>query len=424
MAVPQSGANTSPGPSLAVIQSCRSCGGSDLPFVLGLGETPLANALPEAGSTAPEPAYPLEVVLCRACSLLQLTVTVPPAQLFSDYIYFSSFSDTMLQHAKTSALELIEERRLGASSLVVEIASNDGYLLRNFVDRGVPVLGVEPARNIARVARERGVATVEEFFGEDLVDRLFAEGRPHADVILANNVMAHVPAVNGVVAGVARLLAPGGVFVMETPYVKDLLDNVEFDTIYHEHVFYYSLTALDHLFRRHGLAVVDVRWLPIHGGTIRVRGVLAQGAQPSAAVRELLEREAEWGVAAPGRYEEFARRVGALRQELRALISEIKGSGKRIAAYGAAAKGSTLLNYMGLGTDVIDYVVDRSTHKQGRLMPGSRLPISPPERLVQDLPEYTLLLSWNLADEVLRQQQEYRNLGGRFIIPVPSVRVT
>jgi SAM-dependent methyltransferase len=328
----------------------------------------------------------------------------------------------MLRHADESAERLIRARGLGPGSLVVEIASNDGYLLKNFIAAGVPVLGIDPARNVARTAEERGVPTVAEFFGRALAESLAAEGK-RADVILANNVMAHVPDVNGVIAGVKRLLKHEGAFVLETPYVKNLLDHLEFDTIYHEHLFYYSLTALESLFRRHGLAAAEVEHLPIHGGSLRVTAVHAgrEGDRPS--VRTLLEREAAWGVDRPETYREFASRVADLRDALRELIRQLKAEGKRMAAYGAAAKGSTLLNYLGVGRESLDFVADRSPVKQGRYMPGVRLPIVRPERLREEMPDYTLLLTWNFAEEIMGQQDEYRRLGGRFIIPVPRPTV-
>jgi SAM-dependent methyltransferase len=403
----------------STLSQCRSCGGTHLTHVLSLGEMPLANALLTCDQvSAPENVYPLELALCGDCSLLQITEMVPPEILFREYLYFSSFSDTVVKHAQEIAERLLVERRLDSKSLVLEIASNDGYLLQHFVKAGVPVLGVEPAANIAKVAVERGIPTVSEFFGLDLAQAFVAAGT-RADVVLANNVMAHVPDINGVVAGIRHVLQPDGVFVMETPYVKDLIDELEFDTIYHEHLFYYSLTALEHLFRRNGLAATAVEHVSIHGGSLRVTAVHAGREGDRPTVRALLDTEKEWGVATERPYCDFAGRVDALRQSLRALLEGLKRNNKRVAAYGAAAKGATLLNFMSIDGELLDFVVDRSTYKQGRFMPGVRLPIYPTERLIEAMPDYVLLLTWNFAAEIMQQQQEYRSRGGKFIVPVP-----
>lgn len=403
---------------------CRSCGGNHLHLILALGRTPLANALLTAEQLSqPEPAYPLDVVFCADCALVQITETVPPEVLFSDYLYFSSFSDTMLRHAEALAGELTQARALGAESLVVEIASNDGYLLQFYKGRGVPVLGIEPAANIARVAEaERGIPTLCAFFGAELGERLRAEGR-QADVIHAHNVLAHVADLNGVVQGIAALLKPDGVAVIEAPYVKDLIDHREFDTIYHEHLCYFSLTALDRLFARHGLVIADVRRVPIHGGSLQIHAMRAESASRGPAVQALLAEESAWGVNDFAFYAGFARAVEALRADLRALLGGLKAQGKTIAAYGASAKGSTLLNYFSIGGETLDFVADRSTYKQGRYTPGTHLPIVAPSTLLKEQPDYVLLLTWNFADEILDQQTEYRQRGGQFIIPIPQVRV-
>jgi SAM-dependent methyltransferase len=391
--------------------------------VLNLGRTPLANQLLSVPlPDEPELTYPLELVFCPRCTLLQITVTVPPEILFRDYLYFSSFSDTMLRHAERSAERLIAERALGPRSLVVEAASNDGYFLQHFARRGIPVLGIEPARNIAAVARTKGIPTVDEFFCSRISEHLRGEGRT-ADVFLANNVLAHVADLYDFVVGVRTLLAPRGVAVIEVPYAKDMIDHGEFDTIYHEHLCYFSLTALANLFKPHRLAVTHVERLPIHGGSLRVFVSHADGQRPDATVDELLREEKAWGVDRPAFYQGFARKVASLKTSLRDLLLGLKQSGKRLAAYGAAAKGSTLLNYMGIGRDILDFVVDRSTYKQGRYMPGVRLPIFAPAKLLEAMPDYTLLLTWNFADEILGQQAEYRRRGGRFIIPVPEPKV-
>jgi SAM-dependent methyltransferase len=396
--------------------TCRSCGGSELEPVLSLGETPLANALiaPDAVDDTEE-RFPLDLVFCRTCALVQITEDVPPEILFRDYVYFSSFSDTVLENARAIATRLADERTI---SLVVEIASNDGYLLQHYAARGVPVLGIEPARNIAEVAREKGIDTIAEFFTEDFARELVAHGK-RADVIHANNVLAHVADLHGFIAGIAALLRDDGVAVIEVPYLRELIEQLEFDTIYHEHLCYFSLTALDTLFARHGLTIFDVERLPIHGGSLRI---FAGREERRESVLRLLEEERAWGVATADAYLDFGARVRALCATLRTKLAELKRDGARIAAYGASAKGTTLLSFSGVGSE-LDFVADRSTAKQGKLTPGTRLPIVPPEELVARMPDYVLLLAWNFAPEIMRQQDEYRRRGGKFIVPVPEVAI-
>lgn len=403
--------------------ACRLCGQVGLNSILSLGETPLANALLKEDQLAEtESRWPLELAWCPDCSLAQITETVPPEILFREYAYFSSFSDTMVAHAKSIADRVRTVRGLGPDSLAVEIASNDGYLLQWYHKASVPVLGIEPARNIAKVAEsERGVRTISEFFGEELAKKLADSGQ-RADVIHANNVLAHVADLNGVVAGFAAMLKPNGVVVVEAPYLRDLIDHIEFDTIYHEHLCYFSLTALKRLFLRHKLAIVDVERLAIHGGSLRIFAVHAGSAPVQASVEQLLRQESVW-VRDEAYYKSFGDKVESLRNQLVGLLQSIKADGKRIAVYGASAKGSTLLNFFGIGNELLEYVVDRSTVKQGRYTPGTKLKICDPTRLVEDRPDYCLLLTWNFADEVLAQQAKYRELGGKFIVPVPQVRV-
>jgi SAM-dependent methyltransferase len=404
---------------------CRSCGAHSLELILSLGHTPLANALLTAEQLgAPEATYPLDLAFCPACALVQITETVPPEQLFREYFYLSSFSDTMLGHAEELTGRLVRERALDADSLAVEVASNDGYLLQYYKRAGIPVLGIEPAANIARIAtQERGIPTVCEFFGETLAAKLAGQGQ-RADVIHANNVLAHVADLNGFVRGLELLLKDDGVAVIEVPYVKEMIDHREFDTIYHEHLCYFSLTALDMLFRRHGLRIQDVELLPLHGGSLLVvAGKDGVEGVVSERVTRMLEAEAAWGVSEMDFYRGFGQGVARLRDELLALLKELKAEGKRIAVYGASAKGSTLLNYFGLGRETLDFVVDRSTVKQGYYTPGTHLPIHAPEMLLAEMPDYVLLLTWNFADEILAQQSAYRERGGRFILPIPEVKV-
>jgi hypothetical protein len=404
--------------------ACRSCGCTDTESILDLGRTPLANSLlTEEELSRPEPVYPLELVFCPSCALVQITETVPPEQLFRDYLYFSSFSETLVNRAGVLANEMITAKGLNADSLAMEIASNDGYLLQHYLKAGVPVLGIEPALNIAKVAREeRGIRTISEFFGSELAGQLVADGE-RADVLHANNVLAHVPELNGFVSGIGAVLAKEGVAVIEVPYVKDLIDHCEFDTIYHEHLCYYSLTALDTLFTRHGLRIHDVELVPIHGGSLRLYASRKGEVTVSNRVGDLLKVEEAWGVSDIAFYKAFAGRVETLKHSLRDTLGNLKADGNRIAAYGAAAKGSTLLNYFEIGTETIDFVVDRSNYKQGRYMPGVHIPIRDPQEVLDAKPDFCLLLAWNFADEIMRQQAAYKTTGGRFIVPIPDVRL-
>lgn len=402
---------------------CRSCNSTDIVSVLDLGETPLANSLlRESELTEKEKIYPLDLVYCQQCTLVQITETVPPEELFSHYLYFSSFSDTMLEHAATLVNRLIQENQLGENSLALEVASNDGYLLQYYKETGVPVLGIDPAENIAKVAQEKGIPTLAEFFGTEVAAKLRDEGT-QADVIHAHNVLAHVADLNGVVAGMQMILKDAGTIVVEAPYVKDLIDHVEFDTIYHEHLCYFSLTALDKLFARHGLTIMYVERIPIHGGSLRIFAQHTTRAQRQQSVIDLLSEEEAWGVKTFDFYHDFGSHVETLKTELCDLLAKLKSEGKTIAAYGASAKGSTLLNYFGIGAETLDFVADRSTVKQGYYTPGTHLPIVSPEALQEKQPDYTLLLVWNFADEVLKQQQAYRDAGGKFIIPIPEVKI-
>ncbi len=407
----------------SVLYSCRSCGKTGLQLILSLGNMPLANALlTEEQLSQSEPTYPLDLVYCPSCTLVQITETVPPEVLFREYTYFSSFSDTMLEHAQQLVQRLITALNLSSESLVVELASNDGYLLQFFLPAGIPVLGIEPASNVAEVARKKGISTINEFFDKRLALHLRQQGK-QADVIIANNVLAHVADLHGFVEGIRMLLKPDGTAVFEVAYVKDMIDADAFDQIYHEHLCYYSLTALSHLLESHQLQVVGVEKIPTHGGSLRVYVQHYNGTSLDSRVEALLREEQSWGVHSFASYKSFAERVQQRRQNLVRLLQKLKADGHRLAGYGAAAKGTVLLNYFQIGKDLIDFIVDRNPHKQGRYVPGVRLPIYDPSKLLEEMPDYTLILAWNWAEEIIKQQSEYYQRGGRFILPAPSVRV-
>jgi SAM-dependent methyltransferase len=400
---------------------CRICGSRRLSRFLDLGLSPLANRFlrPDQLNDA-EPRFPLDVFMCRDCTLIQLVEVVDPEILFRDYVYVSGTSETMRAHFAAFADALMARFRFGADDLIVEVASNDGTFLSNFERRGPRLLGVEPATNIAEIARSRGIETINEFWDERLGNEV-RQSHGAASCVLATNVFAHVDGINGFVRGVLGVLGPEGIFIFENSYVRDMIEHLEFDSVYHEHLSYFSVTALSKLFEQHGMEIFDIQHQTVHGGTLRVF-VKRRGA--SHAVTEapgrFRDEEQRAGLCELAAYESFGRRVYDLRTSLLALLRGLRAEGKRVVAYGSSAKGNTLLNFMEIGSELVEYIVDRNPLKQGTFSPGRHLPVLPVERLVEDRPDYALLLAWNFADEVVRQQQRYIEGGGRFIVPAPT----
>ncbi len=397
----------------AGLAHCRSCSGSELTTFLDLGSQPIANALLEERQLGePEPSFPLELAFCHDCGLVQVTETIPPDVLFGrDYPYYSSFSPDSRDHVR----RILAERALDSNSLVVEVASNDGYLLGNFIEAGIPVLGIDPAAGPVAAAAKRGVPTLQAFFGTELARKLAAEGK-RADVIIANNVAAHVDQINDFIEGFAILLKDDGFARLEVAYLRDMIEKCEFDTVYHEHLFYWSIAAMERLLSRHGLHLNDAERLPIHGGSIRLTTSKKPGR--SERLTGLLAEEADLGMGDLSYYLSFAAHVEQLRQTLHASVRQMRSEGARLAAYGAAAKGATLLNYMKFESGVVEYVVDRNPAKVGKYLPGVKVPIRSVETLTIDRPDYVLVLAWNFAAEIIQQNQDYARMGGQFILPV------
>jgi SAM-dependent methyltransferase len=404
---------------------CRFCSEPLRATFVDLGMSPLCQThiAPEQ-LDEPEQFYPLHTFVCEKCFLVQLPEHVAPKAIFEEYAYFSSYADTRLKQSKDFAEAITKHLGLNAKSLVVELASNDGYLLQYFQPLGIPVLGIEPAKNVAAAAIQKGIETITEFFGRDLATRLSREGRA-ADLIIGNNVLAHVPDLNDFVAGMKLLLKPRGVLTMEFPHLLRLIEGNQFDTIYHEHFSYFSFTTVEQIFAAHGLTLFDVEEISAHGGSLRIHGRHTEDASKpiTAGVTTLRKKEIDWGVSLPERYQAFGDQVGATKRKILEFFIDAKNAGKSVAGYGAPGKGNTLLNYCGIRTDFLDYTVDRIPLKQGKFTPGTRIPIYSPDQIRQTKPDFLFILAWNLKDEVMQQNAFIREWGGKFVVPIPEVRI-
>lgn len=403
--------------------NCRFCNTTLKHLFVSLGSAPLSNSfLTKEQLHKMQSFYPLDVYVCSNCFLVQVEEFETPENIFSDYAYFSSYSDTWLKHAKDYVDKMINLFGFNNQSYIVEIASNDGYLLQYFLNKGVSVLGIEPAKNVAEEAIQKGIPTEIVFFGTQIAKRLVSEGKS-ADLLLGNNVLAHVPNLNDFVAGLKILLKPHGVITMEFPHLMKLIDEVQFDTIYHEHLSYLSFLTVDKVFASHGLTIFDVEEIPTHGGSLRIyaRHSESVNKEMSKSVNELMRKEQEAGLDKIETYQSFSEKVKGIKRDILNFLIQAKEKGKIIVGYGAPAKGNTLLNYCGIKTDFIDYTVDRNPYKQGRYLPGSHIPIESPDKIRETKPDYVLILPWNIKDEVMKQMSFIKEWGGKFIIPIPKV---
>ena len=405
--------------------SCRFCSTELKHTFVDLGMSPLCESyVDEANLDKMEPFYPLHVYVCDKCFLVQLLEYVSAEDIYSEYAYFSSYSDSWLNHCKQYVEMIIDKMRLDTNSQVYEIASNDGYLLQYFVEKGIPVCGIEPAANIAKTAIQKGIPTIIKFFGVQTAEDIVAEGRK-ADLLLGNNVLAHVPNINDFVAGMKVLLGPEGVITMEFPHLLRLMKENQFDTIYHEHFSYLSFTTVDKIFTEHGLKLFDVEQIPTHGGSLRIYACHSENSDRPVynRVKELIGEELAFGVKKLDTYATFTEMVKETKRKLLSLMIDLKRKGKTIAGYGAPGKGNTLLNYCGVYTDFIDYTVDRSHYKQGKFLPGTRIPIHSPEKISQTKPDYVFILPWNIKEEIIKQNSFIRDWGGKFIVPIPEPKI-
>jgi SAM-dependent methyltransferase len=404
---------------------CLHCRATLRDTFVDLGLSPLCQTHVAADALdRPETFYPLHARVCRECFLVQLEEFVAPADIFGEYAYFSSYSDSWVAHARRYALGMAQRLRLGAGSLVMEVASNDGYLLQHFVAQGVPVLGIEPAANVAEAARQRGVRTIDRFLGTAAAREIVAQFG-HADLVVANNVLAHVPDINDFVSGLGTLLAPDGVLTLEFPHLRRLIESNQFDTIYHEHFSYLSLFVVERIFASRGLTVFDVEELPTHGGSLRVHAARATSVAHARmpAVDRVIGEERAAGLDTLAAYRSFGAQVQATKRDILAFLVDAKRVGHRIVGYGAPGKGNTLLNYCGIRTDFLDFTVDRNPYKQGKFTPGTRIPILAPDAIARARPDYVFVLPWNLVDEIVEQLGYVRDWGGKFVVPIPRVSV-
>ncbi len=403
---------------------CRFCSAELQTTFVDLGMQPLANSYLDARDLArPEPLYPLHLYVCDRCFLVQVSEAISPETIFGDYAYFSSYSDSWLRHMKAFTEMVVARFGLNGQTQVIEIGSNDGYLLQYFVEKGIPVLGVEPARNVSAAAVTKGIPTITEFFGRVTAGRLAADGR-QADLLVGNNVLAHVPDLNDFVAGLKIVLKPHGVMTLEFPHLMRLMQENQFDTVYHEHFSYFSFTSAQRVFAEHGLRLFDVEELPTHGGSLRIYGCDANADRAvTGRVSELLATEEAVGLTTLDRYRKFSRRAQEAKGKVLDFMIQAKERGLSVAGYGAPAKGNTLLNYCGIRADLLEYTVDRSPHKQGHFLPGSHIPIYHPDKIKQTRPDYLFILPWNIKDEIMEQMRHIREWGGRFVTPIPEVRI-